>query len=82
MLSISQEEDLTQKPDLHVTNKKMNRYKTYKNICIYQAADITTHEQIEVLFSNYTWARDIEDMTPDEYSHVKHWMDQYTKVRR
>jgi len=46
---------------------------------MFQAADITTHEQIEVLFSNYTWARDIQEMTPDEYSHVKHWMDQYTK---
>jgi len=46
---------------------------------MFQAADITTHEQIEILFSNYTWARNVEDMTPDEYSHIKHWMDIHTK---
>jgi hypothetical protein len=47
-----------------------------------QAADITTHEQIEILFSNYTWARDSDEMTVDEYNHVKHWMDPYTKAQQ
>jgi hypothetical protein len=45
-----------------------------------QAADITTHEQIEILFSNYTWVRGSEEMTVEEYNHVKHWVDPYTKA--
>jgi len=46
---------------------------------MFQAADITTHEQIEILFSNYTWAKSIDEMTVDEYDHIRHWMDPYTQ---
>ena len=47
-----------------------------------KAADITTHEQIEILFSNYTWVRGRQEMTVEEYEHVKHWVDPYTKAGR
>jgi len=46
---------------------------------MFQAADITTHEQIEILFSNYTWAKRVDDMTVDEFDHIKHWRDPYTQ---
>merc|ERR1719153_689484 len=46
---------------------------------MFQAADVTTHEQIETLFSNFTWARDTSEMSVDEYDHVKHWKDPYTE---
>merc|ERR1719495_897791 len=46
---------------------------------MFQAADVTTHEQIETLFSNFTWARDVNEMTVDEYDHIKHWKDPYTQ---
>merc|ERR1719422_2050168 len=41
----------------------------------FQAADVSSHHQIGVLFSNYTWTRNISDMTVEEYDHVKHWRD-------
>ena len=31
--------------------------------------------QIEILFSNYSWARNLSEMTVDEYDHIKHWRD-------
>jgi len=46
---------------------------------MFQAADVTTHEQIETLFSNFTWAKDVSEMTVDEYDHIKHWKDPYTE---
>jgi len=46
---------------------------------MFQAADVTTHEQIETLFSNFTWAKDVSQMTVDEYDHIKHWKDPYTE---
>ena len=46
---------------------------------MFQAADVTTHEQIETLFSNFTWARDVQEMRVDEYDHIKHWKDPYTQ---
>merc|ERR1719167_282629 len=46
---------------------------------MFQAADVTTHHQIETLFSNFTWVKDVGDMTVVEYEHIKHWMDPYTK---
>merc|ERR1719187_2047689 len=45
---------------------------------MFQAADVTTHRQIETLFSNFTWARDVNEMRVDEYDHIKHWKDPYT----
>jgi len=46
---------------------------------MFQAADVTTHEQIETLFSNFTWAKDVSEMSVDEYDHIKHWKDPYTE---
>jgi len=46
---------------------------------MFQAADVTTHQQIETLFSNFTWAKDVNEMTVDEYDHIKHWKDPYTE---
>jgi len=46
---------------------------------MFQAADVTTHYQIETLFSNFTWARDVSEMTVDEYDHIKHWKDPFTQ---
>jgi len=46
---------------------------------MFQAADVTTHRQIETLFSNFTWARDVNEMTVDEYDHIKHWKDPFTQ---
>jgi len=46
---------------------------------MFQAADVTTHQQIETLFSNFTWAKDVNEMTVDEYDHIKHWKDPYTQ---
>ena len=40
---------------------------------MFQAADITTHEQIEHLFSNYTWTSRSTDLQVDQHAHVKHW---------
>merc|ERR1719397_449718 len=45
---------------------------------VFQAADVTTHKQIETLFSNFTWAKDESDMSVEEWDHVKHWRDPYT----
>ena len=44
----------------------------------FQAADVDTHHQIGILFSNYTWSRNISDFTVEEYDHVKHWKDPWT----
>jgi hypothetical protein len=55
------------------------KFKRERNV--QQAADITTHEQIEILFSNYTWVRGRHEMSVEEYNHVKHWIDPYTKAR-
>merc|ERR1719369_321638 len=46
---------------------------------LFQAADVTTHKQIETLFSNFTWARDVNEMTVEEYDHIKHWKDPFTQ---
>eukprot|EP00095_Tigriopus_kingsejongensis_P012757 snap_masked-scaffold30_size591359-processed-gene-2.10 protein:Tk12757 transcript:snap_masked-scaffold30_size591359-processed-gene-2.10-mRNA-1 annotation:"chloride channel protein 2 isoform x2" len=46
----------------------------------FQASDISTHDQIHVLFSNYTWSQDPADMSVDEWDHVKHWITPYTGI--
>ena len=43
-----------------------------KNPFCHKAADIGTHDQIHVLFSNYTWSReDSSSMSAEEWSHIK-----------
>ena len=44
----------------------------------FQAADVSSHHQIGVLFSNFTWTRNVSEMTVEEYDHVKHWRDPIT----
>merc|ERR1719369_160574 len=46
---------------------------------LFQAADVTTHKQIETLFSNFTWAKDVDQMSVEEYDHIKHWKDPFTQ---
>ena len=46
----------------------------------FQAGDIGTHEQIHILFSNYTWSKDPAEMSVDEWAHVQHWVTPYTSV--
>lgn len=38
----------------------------------YLAADLTTHDQVATLFSNFTWSR--TDLTVEELAVVKHWL--------
>jgi len=45
----------------------------------FTASDTTTHEQVVTLFSNFTWARNIDDMTVEEYKHIQHWRDPITE---
>ena len=46
----------------------------------FQASEIGTHEQVEILFSNYTWTREPEEMSVEEWAHVKHWVTPYTSI--
>ncbi|XP_040580336.1 chloride channel protein 2 [Lepeophtheirus salmonis] len=46
----------------------------------YAATDIGTHAQIEILFSNYTWTSSPDQLSVDEYAHVKHWITDHTNV--
>ena len=46
----------------------------------FQASDIGTHHQIGILFSNYTWTRDPQEMSVDEWDHVKHFITPYSGV--
>ncbi|QQP53455.1 Chloride channel protein, partial [Caligus rogercresseyi] len=46
----------------------------------YAASDIGTHAQIEILFSNYTWTSSQDQLSVDEFAHVKHWITGRTNV--
>ena len=46
----------------------------------FQAGDIGTHEQIHILFSNYTWSKEPTEMSVDEWDHIKHWVTPYTSI--
>ncbi|XP_016951202.1 chloride channel protein 2 isoform X1 [Drosophila biarmipes] len=42
------------------------------------AGELSTHEQVTQLFSNFTWSRD--DLTVEQAAVVTHWMTSYTSV--
>ncbi|KAH8272094.1 hypothetical protein KR026_008108 [Drosophila bipectinata] len=42
------------------------------------AGELSTHEQVTQLFSNFTWSRD--DLTVEQAAVVTHWMTGYTSV--
>ncbi|XP_062126934.1 chloride channel protein 2 isoform X4 [Drosophila sulfurigaster albostrigata] len=42
------------------------------------AGELSTHEQVTQLFSNFTWSRD--DLTVEQAAVVTHWMTNYTSV--
>ncbi|XP_032593481.1 chloride channel protein 2 isoform X8 [Drosophila grimshawi] len=42
------------------------------------AGELSTHEQVTQLFSNFTWSR--EDLTVEQAAVVTHWMTNYTSV--
>ncbi|KAH8383519.1 hypothetical protein KR009_009071 [Drosophila setifemur] len=42
------------------------------------AGELSTHEQVTQLFSNFTWSRD--DLTVEQAAVVTHWMTAYTSV--
>jgi chloride channel 2 len=46
----------------------------------FYASDIGTHDQIHVLFSNYSWTREPTSMTVDEWDHVKHFVTPYSGI--
>ena len=49
-----------------------------RGLGMFTASDTTTHEQVVTLFSNFTWTRDVEEMSVSEYEHIKHWRDPYS----
>ena len=46
----------------------------------YIAGDLTTHDQVESLFSNHTWTKDPEELTVDEWEHIRHWCTESTSI--
>lgn len=46
----------------------------------FQAADVSTHDQVHILFSNYTWSKNPDEMSVDEWDHIKHWLTPYTGI--
>ena len=45
---------------------------------MFTASASTTHEQVVTLFSNFTWTRQVDEMSVLEYEHIKHWRDPYS----
>lgn len=42
------------------------------------AGELSTHEQVTQLFSNFTWSRD--DLTVEQAAIVTHWVTSYTNI--
>ena len=45
----------------------------------FNAGVLTTHQQVDSLFSNFTWTRNISEMSVTQYDKVRQWMDPYTQ---
>ena len=41
------------------------------------ASDLSTKSQVVSLFSNFTWSRNMSEITVQEYDTIKHWEDPY-----
>ena len=38
------------------------------------AGELSTHEQIENLFSNYSWTQSMEEVSDGEWAKIRHWV--------
>jgi chloride channel 2 len=45
----------------------------------FNAGVLTTHQQVDSLFSNFTWTRNISEMSVQQYAKMRPWMDPYTQ---